>query len=341
MAKIDIFAPQEVNMVSGLEGQKIYFYGDNGLGKSYQASKFEKPLLLMAESGGSALAVPKFPITTWNSFTEIVKQLVANIKRSKEVYQTIIIDTVEELVSRCEESVAKRFGVTEVGMVQQADPANNPNGYSLARAMFKSQINLLTSVGFTVIFIGHFQQVEYTDSISGETYKKIVPYGTEKEKGSTRFVRNLCDFVFYLEGQGIDPESGKTIYSKALCRDNKKAFARSRYTQMQTYINPFTAENVKLAIEKAIEQEAKNSGAGLIEFQKANFDFTRDDYIAMIGPYFKKLYGLYPDFVANVIEKYLGAGRKVSSATEDEVSNLANIYGELVDFCSDKGLIIE
>ncbi len=340
MAKIDIFAPQDNNMISSLAGQKIMIYGDSDCGKTFQATRMEKPLLLMAESGGSARAVPKFGINSWDAFTEIVKQLTADPIKTRESYQTVTIDTVEELVARSEEKVAKRYGVAEVGMVQQAEKGN-PNGYSVARAMFKQQINLLTSIGLTVVFISHSQEIEYTDPLTGENYTKFVPYGSEKEKGSTRFVRNLCDFVVYTQAMGVDPETGKTIYSRALCKETKRAFARSRYTQMQTYIPKFTAEALVEAIETAIKKEAENEGAGLAEFKAVNTDFTKDDYLTMIQPYFKKLHKLYPDYVMSVVAEHLGEGRKVSSATEDEVTELGNIYSDFAQFACDRGIVVE
>lgn len=339
MAKIDIFAPQEKNMVSGLAGQKILFYGPSDTGKSSTASRMPKPLLLMAESGGSALAVPKFPIPDWDTFTEIVKQLTANPDKTLETYETCIIDTTEELVARCEEKVAKRYGVTEVGMVQQANE-NNPNGYSVARTMFKQQINRLTSIGLTVVFISHTENVKVTDPITGEVYIKVFPYNYSKEKGSTRFVTNLCDFVFATVPQGIDAESGKTIYSKAICKETKRAFARSRYSQMQTFIEKFTADNVVEAIETAIKKEAENAGAGLVEFHRTNDLFTKDDYIEMIKPYFKKLHKAYPDYVDDVVSEHLG-GKKVSEATDDDVTELGNIYSDFVSFACERGIVVE
>ena len=174
MAKIDIFAPQDNSFVDGIAGKKIAFVGKNDCGKSFQACRFPKPMLLMAESGGSAINVPKFSIPDWNTFTEIVKQLVANPDKTLESFNTVVIDTVEELVARCEESVAKRYGVTEVGMVQKAD-SGNPNGYSVARTMFKQQINRLTSIGLTVIFIMHDEVIEVVDPFTGEVYNKTYP----------------------------------------------------------------------------------------------------------------------------------------------------------------------
>lgn len=340
MAKIDIFAEQQdCGMVNSLKGQKILIYGDSDTGKTYQLTRMEKPLLLMAEMGGNARNCPKYPINDWDDFTTIVKQLVANPEKTMEKFQTVIIDTMEELVARVEEKVSKRYGVTEIGMVQQADKGN-PNGYMIARAMFKQQINLLTSMGLTICFISHPQEIEYTHPITEETYTKLVPFGTDKEKGSTRFVRNLCDFVIYTQAQGIDPETGNTIYSKALCKETKYAFARSRYA-IKTFIEKFTAENLTQALIEAIEKSAKEEGAGLVDFTIETVGYTKEDYFEMLKPYGAKLHKLYPNLIKEIVETHLGVGRKLVSATDDEIVALGNIYGELVDFACERGIVID
>lgn len=332
MARIDIFAEQDNNMVSGLEGQKIIFFGNSDCGKTFQATRFPKPLLLMTESGGNARNVPKFPIDDWDDFTQIVNQLVSSYEKAREKYQTIIIDTLEMLVSICENKVAKRYGVLDISMVQDAsdDPKKpNPNGYSLSRTMFKNQVNRLTRHGYTVIFISH------------ETEKKdgqLIPYGSDKEKGSTRFVRDLCDFVIHTQAQGVDPETQKTIYSKATCKETKEVFARSRYPMMQTYIDEFTAENVIEAIEKAIKLTAEEENAGLVSFKVQDMGYTKDDYIDMLQPYVVKLFEIKPDYVAKQVEEHLGAGMKVSQATNDQVNELGNLYSSLVDYCTQMGI---
>ena len=340
MAKIDILNLPETGMVQGLEGQKILIYGSSSVGKTFQSTRMKKPLLLMCEAGGNARNCPKQAIDDWDDFTTVVKQLTGKYEEAKEKYQTIIIDVVEELVARSEEKVAKRYGVTEIGMVQQASKGN-PNGYSVARAMFKQQINMLCNKGYTVVFLSHEQLIEeYKDPLTEEVYPKYVPYGTNKEKGSTRFVMNICDFVFYVQSQGISKETGDVIYSKALCKETKSAFARSRYA-VQTFIDPFTAENMVEAIEKAIAKSAEDEGAGLVLFKQVDSAYTKEDYFDMCKPYVTKLFKLYPDYVIEVIENQLGEGRKLTSASDDEITELGNIYNELVSFCCDRGIVIE
>lgn len=338
MAKIDIFAPQDTNMVKGLEGQKILLYGGNDTGKTYQSTRLLKPMLIMAEAGGNARAVKKFPINEWNDFTQIVDQLVKTYDKAKESFQTIIIDTDEALVAINEDGIAKQYGVSEVGMVQDA-AKGNPNGYAASRSRFKNQINRLARHGYTVVFISH-EMVD--DTVNSPTYGKIIPYGSNKEKGSTKFIRDLCDFVIYTYANGVDEETGQTIYSSAICKETDKVFARSRYPMMQTYIKEFTAENLTKAIEDAIFKTAKDEGAGLVSFKEKNIvgDYTKEDYIQLLQPYVAKLFSMYPDYVAEQIESQLGVGKKLTEATDEQVTELGALYSTFVDFCTQRGINI-
>ena len=338
MAKIDIFAKQDTSMVKGLEGQKILLYGGNDTGKTYQSTRLLKPMLLMAEAGGNARAVTKFAINEWNDFTQIVDQLVKNYDKAKESFQTIVIDTDEALVAINEDNVAKMYGVAEVGMVQDADD-KNPNGYAFSRVRFKNQINRLARQGYTVVFISH-EMVD--DSKNSPTYGKIIPYGSNKEKGSTKFIRDLCDFVIYTYANGVDEETGQTIYSSAICKETDKVFARSRYPMMQTYIKEFNAENLTEAIETAIAKTAEDEGAGLVSFKEKNVvgDYTKEDYIQLLQPYVAKLFSMYPDYVAEQIESQLGVGKKLTEATDEQVAELGALYSTFVDFCTQRGINI-
>lgn len=338
MGKIDIFAKQDTSMVKGLEGQKILLYGGNDTGKTYQSSRLSKPMLLMAEAGGNARNVTKFSINDWNDFTQIVDQLVKDYSKAHELFNTIIIDTGEALVSINEDNVAKMYGVSEVGMVQEA-AKGNPNGYAVSRSRFKSQINRLSKQGYTTVFILH----EMLDTTEGSpTYGKIIPYGSDKEKGSTKFLRDLCDFVIYTYANGVDNETGQTIYSSAICKETDKVFARSRYPMMQTYIKEFTAENLTKAIEDAIAKTAEDEGAGLVSFKEKDIigSYTKDDYIQLLQPYVAKLFGLYPDYVAEQIESQLGVGKKITEATDEQVTELGALYSTFVDFCTQRGINI-
>ena len=345
--KIDIFAKQDTNMVMDLSGQKIMIYGPNDTGKTKQSCRFPKPLLLMAENGGNAVNCPKFAIRDWNTFVTINNQLVNMYDKAHELYNTIIIDTAEELVNICEAQVCKMYGVNDIGLVQDPSDKNNrnPNGYLLARKMFRNQINMLTSYGYTVVFISHEEEVEKKEEIIDKDGKTkvitktfTVPFGTEKEKGSTRFLRNLCDFVIYTRPNGID-QNGDAIPSSAICKQTQTIFARSRYN-MPVMVDVFTAENMQKTMLDAIKSSAEESNSVLVPFEKKEDRFSLEDYFEIIPKVMQKVFAVAPETVQQIVEEELGYDdegkvRKVSSAKENDIPKLANIYTKLTNLATE------
>lgn len=316
---------------------------------TFQSMKLPKPLLLMTEAGGNGVKGFKKPVNKWAKFKNYVAQLTSekmvddpNNKDNKiptyelmqQKFETIVIDTVENLVELAEQATCQEFGVRDLSEI-----SGRQNGYSIYRKDFKTQVNNLCSYGYTVVFIGHEEKVEIEDEITGEKYTFVQPKGSNNEKASTRFVRDLCDFCMYLKPNGIDA-NGDTIPSTAICKQTKHAFARSRYA-IQTFINPFSADNLVDAIVKAIERSAENEGANLSDWKITHDDYTRDDWVSLIEPYYKAVYSRYPDKAKGIVSSELGEGGKVSKATNENLVELENIYNKLVTAACDAGIVVE
>ena len=317
---------EEVKFDDGIKGKKLVLFGCNDTGKTYNACHLPAPFLIMTESGGSAVNCPKEDCTEkWSKFKEIVDDLVKNASeyQSKNMLQTVIVDTAENLVKLSEKAVCNEFGVRDLSEI-----TGKQNGYNLCRNDFQLQINRLTSKGYTVVFICHEETVEMTDEITGETYKFYQPKGTSNEKSSMRMLRDLCDYCIYLRPNGIDKQTYETIPSTAICKRTKNVFARSRFA-IQTIIDPFTADNLVEAIEKSVRKSAEMEGAE-IGVSKQNESYTKEDYFDLIKPYVEKLFPICKEDVNYIVESELGEGRKISNATDDELVALDNIYNNLV-----------
>lgn len=336
MAKIDLLNLEETGMNGSLAGQKALLYGGNSLGKTFQASKMPKPLLLMTEAGANGVKCKKLPVNKWATFKDVVKQLTdeKTLDQMKEQYFTIIVDTLENLVGLSEQAVCSEFGVRDLSEI-----TGKQNGYSIYRKDFKSQVNKLCSCGYFVLFIDHEEIVELEDPITGEKYNFVQPKGSGNIKSSTRFVRDMCDFTFFVHGGEVD-ENGDSIPSSLLCKQTKHAFARSRYA-IQTFVKPFTAKNMEDAIIKAIEKSANDEGANLSDWKPDTNDYTAQDWIDMISPYYKAIYKKDSEKAKAIVENELGAGAKVSKATDEQKMELENIYNQMVTHACDMGLVVE
>ncbi len=318
---------EEVTFDSGMQGKKLMVYGVNDTGKTKQLTKLDRPFLIMTESGGSAVNCPKVPCDDWRTFKEIIDDMTnkKNFEKRFEVCRTIIIDTAENLVNESERSVCAQFGVRDLSEIQ-----GRQNGYKIARTDFEMQINRLTSKGYCVVFIAHEEKVEMQDEISGETYTFVQPKGTSNEKSSMRMLRDLCDYCIYLRPNGIDKETYETIPSTAICRRTKNVFARSRFN-IQTFIEPFTAEGLIEAVEKSVIKSAEEENVAISEYVNKKKSYTKEDYFDIIKPYVERLFEVCGDEVVNIIEAQLGENRKVTDATDDELVALDNIYNNLQD----------
>ena len=336
MAKIDLLNLEETGMNGSLAGQKALLYGGNSLGKTFQASKLPKPLLLMTEAGANGVKCKKMPVNKWATFKDVVKQLTdeKTLDQMKEQYFTIIVDTLENLVGLSEQAVCSEFGVRDLSEI-----TGKQNGYSIYRKDFKSQVNKLCSCGYFVLFIDHEEIVELEDPITGEKYNFVQPKGSGNIKSSTRFVRDMCDFTFFVHGGEVD-ENGDSIPSSLLCKQTKHAFARSRYA-IQTFVKPFTAKNMEEAIIKAIEKSANDEGVNLSDWKPDTSDYTAQDWIDMISPYYKAIYKKDSEKAKAIVENELGAGAKVSKATDEQKMELENIYNQMVTHACDMGLVVE
>lgn len=318
-------AQEKGSLIKGMKNKKILIYGPNDCGKTYQSMHLEKPLLLMTESGGGAFGNRKWPITTWSSFCQMVETLTGkHYKEMRESYSTIIIDTVENLINLSERATCNEFD----GARDLSEINGTKNGYKISRNNFDMQINKLCSLDYCVVFIAHEELLDHNPkTLVEEPY--IQPGGTTNKKASMSMIANLCDFVIYVRPNGIDPETYNTIPSTAICKETKNTFARSRFA-MQTYIDPFTADGLREAVEKAVEKSAEIDGFGIEEYKQKKTSYTKEDYFDMIAPYVKRLSKTFANEISSIIESELGEGRKITSATDDEIVMLDNIYNRLV-----------
>lgn len=343
MANLNLLELEESGVSYGIEGLKILIYGGNTLGKTPQSMRFPKPLLLMAEAGGTAIKGYKQRITSKKDFVDVVKQLTdeKTMEQMKEKFQTIVIDTATDVIEIYAQATAREYGVKDVS--EMNSNTDMPNGYALYRTAFKNDINKLCSCGYTVIFIMHEELVEIKEQqvvngkikAVGNGVFKIVPKGSNSVKDSARFLKDMCDFRFYIRGNGVDEKTGKTIMSTAFAAETTEYYAGSRF-DIDPVINPFTAENLITAMETAQKRSAENYGADLVEFTMDNNGYSKEDYIADITPYITAIYEVYPDKVEDIVFSQLGEGVGISDAKDSQLEELATIYNNLVAFAQER-----
>lgn len=260
MAEFDIFSPQVSQVSYDLSGKTMLLYGTNSTGKTYQATHFPKPVVLAFEAGLNGLAgVPYFSMRRWSDFVRFVRQLTneKNAPRLKEMYQTIILDEASVMGRQCQQFVCEKYGVERI--------KDGNDGYGLWSEYsdeFQKQLNLITSAGYTVIFIAHEGTRDFKDE-NGQDYSKIYPFG---DKRIIDPICNLVDIIAYAAINNPDAD-GNEVKSSLYLKNTRKYHARSRFDYMTPCLPVFTAENLQNAIRDAVKAQEKAEGVTAVSYQ--------------------------------------------------------------------------
>lgn len=97
---IDILNIQPHKVSTDLSGYITLIYGPAKIGKTTFGVQMPKPLLLAFERGYNALpGVRPADVTSWGELKQICRQLKSDA--AKEMYKSIIIDTVDVAADLC------------------------------------------------------------------------------------------------------------------------------------------------------------------------------------------------------------------------------------------------
>lgn len=316
----DIFAPQVSVVAHGLEGKIITVYGGNNLGKTKQATRFNKPFYLPFEKGLNAIAgVPFLPINSWSDFKKVNKQLTSKktVVAAREAYQTIIFDEIEASARYCSRFICDKYDSDTI--------ASGREGFGLWKEYemeYWEEIDKLLGAGYTLVFIAHEE---------ADKKGKIRPKG---DKRALAPIIDNSDIVIHLRSNGVD-EKGQVLKSSGFMAETDEFFARSRFDYINPYLEEFTAENLEVSIIAAIKKQEEVEGFKAVSYtaQKATVtteELDFDDLKAEIIKTGKALakFGM-TDLVSETIEKHLGKGVKVSDFIKSQVEMMSLILGDL------------
>jgi len=330
MAEFDIFNPSLSVVSKGIEGKLILIHSnERKLGKTMQATRFPKPFYLRFEQGINAISgLPYAPLNKWSDFKKVRKQLTnpKTIEQAQAMYSTIIVDSLDVAIKWCDKYVCGMQGV---------DRLNDGNsGYGLWKEYENEWFNEwspLINAGYAVVFISHSEIRKMKDPKTGVEYEQFYPKG---DKRTIDLIVDAVDFIGYVKSNGFDAEGNpqmSSIYFKAC----PEFLAGSRFKYMPVEITPFTAENVQEAIQKAVEQEEIESGNATVSYEQKqaqeymlNNEFSFDEAINIVKPLYKKMFNKDKELTIDIVEKYLGAGNKISNASDKQIEQILMIIHE-------------
>lgn len=303
-----------------LRGYSVLFYGEPKTGKTTAASKFPGSLIFAFEKGYNALpGAMVMPINSWRDFRQYLKLLAE--EETKEMYQTIVIDTADIAYDYCNEYICKNEGVSTIGDIEYG------KGYGLVEREFDGAMRRILQLDYGLVMISH--STDRTEkNEKGEEYSKIEP---TLEKRARKICERTCDIIG-LSRTVVDADGNNV--TKLFCRGTQRFVAGSRFKYMPSVID-FSYENLVNAICDAIDKEANENNGTLVTNERVNNYNTRppvfNDMRDEIGTIVGNLMGDNPANkikISKIVEKHL-KGKKLNDTTETDADAVWEILKEL------------
>ena len=336
---IDIFNIKPNVVTRDLSGKSFLIYGERKSGKTTNACKFPKPILLGFEKGYGFLdGIIAQPINSWKEALDVKKQLLKDAESAEKenrdtVFKSVIVDTIDIAYDLCEKYIVDKEGVDYL------DETEKMRGYRALSREYDKFFQEIVKAGYTLICISHATTKQIKEN--GEKYDKTIP--TVPDRGFL-VVSRLVDVCAYAS---YESDEQGNIHSMLTLRGNKHLEAGSRSPYMSEKI-PFTYEALRDDMAHAIDMQ-KEHGATVVNEEvnlfKDNEDKSEkvdfDDLVAEIGKHAKALYAAEKtNDYKKIVAEYLGKGKNVKDCDESQTDMLLLILDDLKDYCAENEIAL-
>lgn len=336
---IDIFNIKPNVVTRDLSGKSFLIYGERKSGKTTNACKFPKPILLGFEKGYGFLdGIIAQPINSWKEALEVKKQLLKDAESAEKenretIFKTVIVDTADIAYDCCEKYIVDKEGVDYL------DETEKMRGYRALSREYDKFFQEIVKAGYTLVCISHATTKQIKEN--GEKYDKTIP--TLPDRGFL-VVSRLVDVCAYAS---YETDEQGNVHSMLTLRGNKHLEAGSRSPYMSEVI-PFTYEALRDDMAHAIDMQ-KEHGATVVNEEvnlfKDNEDKSEkvsfDDLVAEIGKHAKAMYAAEKtNDYKKIVAEYLGKGKNVKDCDESQTDMLLLILDDLKDYCAENEIAL-
>lgn len=336
---IDIFSLEPSVISRDLSGKSFLIYGTRKSGKTSNAVKFPKPLVLGFEKGWNMLSgVYGQPINKWSEALTVKKQLLDDVKRvergeKKETsFKTVVVDTADLAYNMCEKHILAKEGV------EYLDETENKRGYKAVKNEYNTFFQEIVKAGYTLVAIAHSETKQIKEN--GEKYDRTQPL---IEKRGFEVLAGLVDVIGFASNEKQEDGTDRMVLT---LRGNQYLEAGSRNKYMSTKI-PFTYEALRADMEQAIDKLEAEDGAvttnkptEVYKDQTQTADFK--ETVTRIGKIAKVLneQGMM-DKYQTIANKHLGKGKLVRDCDASQIDILMLILDDLNDLIKEEGILVE
>lgn len=305
-----------------LSGYITYIYGPGKIGKTTFGSQMPGALILAFQRGYNALPnVYAQDVTTWAQ----MKMVLRDLKKPdvKEMFHSIIIDTIDIAAAACEKYVISQAGVDTLNQIPFGQ------GWARVKRQLEDTFRAVTQLGYAVLFISHDKDKTFKRE-DGTEYNQIVP---TLGNSYNLIIKDMVDIYCYAHSVVKEGTSKRILTLRSF--DNT-IDCGSRFKYMVPEVD-FSYNALVQALNNAIDEEARHTGQEFVteerntEIEKINLDF--DDLMRqsskLIESIPKEKMEYYAPRITEIINKYLGKGKKLSNAKRDQVEQISLIVFDL------------
>lgn len=180
---------QKSTKETGLHKQIILVYGRPKIGKSTLCSYFENAIFIATEPGLNHLEVYKSIVNSWEGFLAVCGELAAG----KHEFKTIIIDTIDNLITYCADYICKENKIDHPGDLPHGKGWNLIT-YELNRALTK-----LYGLNYGVVLVSHSKQEE-VETKTAKYNRFTIDVGGKNQN----VILNRMDIILFMDSQMKD-----------------------------------------------------------------------------------------------------------------------------------------
>ena len=305
-----------------LSGYITYLYGPGKIGKTTFGSQLPGALILAFQKGYNALPnVYVQDVSTWSEMKQVLRQL--KNKEIQEKFHSIVVDTIDIAAAACQKYIIDQNNVDTLNQIPYGQ------GWVQVKRQLESTFRAVTQLGYAVLFISHDKDKTFKRQ-DGTEYNQIVP---TLSNSYNEIIKNMVDMYGYAHVVLKDGTPTRVLTLRSL---DGTIDCGSRFRYMQPEVK-FSYDALVEALNNAIDAEAKQTGKEFItnerntnsSSEELNFDTLYKESIELLKsiPEDKKEY--YRPRVEEIIGKYLGKGKKISSITRNQVQQLSLIVQDL------------
>ena len=255
-----------------------------------------------------------------------MKQIYRELKKPEvqAVYKALVVDTVDIASDMCQKYICNQLGIENIG-----DGGWTTNGWSKYKKEFEEMFRSLTQMGYAVFFISHAKE-KTVKRPDGTEYTQVVP---ALQSSALAIIENMADIYGYAHQVRTD-EGSKVILT--LRHPDDSIACGGRFKHISPEIE-FNYNSLVKALNEAIDKEAAATNNQFVTNERETIStLTEYDYDALMtefqdiaGNLMQKNPTNFGPRITQIIEKYLGKGKKIADTNRDQAEFIHLILAEI------------